>query len=67
MKRRDWPELANDGKLSPHLTAALRSAFVGNSSFTKRERYPKRRREARTVTRRRGWNRFHGYSDLDPR
>lgn len=35
-----FPELANDGRLSPHLPAGTPYGLVGTSSFYKRESYP---------------------------
>ena len=67
MSRRDLPELANDGKLSPHLPAGTPFGLVGSSSLIKRESYPNGVVKPGSVTATfAGGDDRTGYQDLDP-
>jgi hypothetical protein len=61
------PELANDGKLSPHLPAGAPFGLVGSSSLYKRESYPNGVVKPGSVTATfAGGDDRIGYQDLDP-
>jgi hypothetical protein len=64
---RRLPELANDGKLSPHLPPGTPLGLVGTSSLYKRESYPNGKVHPGTVTAAfAGGTDPTGYADLDP-
>jgi hypothetical protein len=64
---RRLPELANDGKLSPHLPAGTPFGLVGSASLYKHESYPNGVVKAGTVTATfAGGVDATGYQDLDP-
>jgi hypothetical protein len=60
------PELANDGKQSPHLPAGTPFGLVGTSSLYKRESYPNGVVKPGTVTAAYAGSDISGYQDLDP-
>jgi hypothetical protein len=64
---KQFPALANDGKLSPHLPAGTPFGLVGTSSLYKRESYPNGVVKPGSVTATfAGGTDPTGYQDLDP-